>query len=88
VIAINGTLTPAGGGETVLVSKREGRSSRWQFREVTVSSSGRFTVFTTLTKTTDFVAQWSGDDEHGGAGTPVVTVGVGRKFAAAPIKNR
>ncbi len=80
VITIAGTLTPARGGETVLVSKREGRSSRWSFRAVTVSSSGRFSVFTNVTRTTAFVAQWSGDDEHVGAGTPVVTVGVGRRY--------
>ena len=80
VITIAGTLAPADGGETVLVSKREGRGSRWSFRAVTVSSSGRFSVFTKVTKTTQFVAQWSGDDEHVGAGTPVVTVGVGRRF--------
>jgi photosystem II stability/assembly factor-like uncharacterized protein len=80
VITIAGTLAPARGGETVLVSKREGRSSRWSFRAVTVSSSGRFSVFTNVTRTTLFVAQWSGDDEHVGAGTPVVTVGVGRRY--------
>jgi photosystem II stability/assembly factor-like uncharacterized protein len=80
VITISGTLAPADGGETVVVSKREGRSSRWSFRAVTVSSSGRFSVFTNVTHTTQFVAQWSGDDEHVGAGTPVVTVGVGRRF--------
>jgi photosystem II stability/assembly factor-like uncharacterized protein len=80
IIAINGKLSPADGGETVVVSKREGRSRRWGYREVTVSSSGRFSVFTKVTKTTAFVAQWSGDDEHVGAGTPVVTVGIGAKY--------
>jgi hypothetical protein len=80
VIAINGTLAPAEGGETVVVSERVGRSSRWLFRTFTASSTGRFTVFANLTRTTRFVAQWSGDDERAGAGTNVLTVGVGKRF--------
>ena len=31
-------------------------------------------------RTTSFVAQWSGDDERIGAGSQVLTVGVGRKY--------
>jgi hypothetical protein len=80
VIAITGTLAPAEGGETVVVLERVGRSSRWAFREVHVSSSGRFSVFATLTRTTSFVAQWAGDDDHAGAGTRVLTLGVGAKY--------
>lgn len=80
VIAITGTLKPARGGETVVVSKRQGRSSRWLFRDVTVSASGRFSVFTNVTRTTSFVAQWSGDDERIGAGTARVMVGIGRRY--------
>jgi photosystem II stability/assembly factor-like uncharacterized protein len=80
VISIAGTLTPAQGGERVVISRREGKSSRWLFRSATVSSSGHFTVFSRVTKTSIFVAQWSGDADHVGAGSPLVTVGVGKKF--------
>jgi hypothetical protein len=76
VIALSGTLTPARGGETVVVSKRE-VDKHWLLREVTVSSSGHFTVFSDVTTTTQFVAQWSGDDRLAGAGSPLVTVRVG-----------
>ena len=77
---INGTLKPAHGGETVVISRREGRGSRWRFRPVTVSASGRFTVFSAVTRTATFVAQWGGDADHRGAGSPAVTVGVGKKY--------
>jgi photosystem II stability/assembly factor-like uncharacterized protein len=76
VIALSGTLTPARGGETVVVSRRE-VDKHWQLREVTVSSSGHFTVFSGVTKTTQFVAQWSGDDTRAGAGSALVTVRIG-----------
>jgi photosystem II stability/assembly factor-like uncharacterized protein len=77
VVTIAGMLTPPRGGETVVVSKREG-NRHWLLREVTVSSSGRFTVFSNVTRTTRFVAQWSGDDTRAGAGSAVLTVRIGR----------
>ena len=80
VIALNGTLDPASGGETVVVSERSGRSSHWLYRDATVSSTGRFTVFASLRRTTSFVAQWAGDDDHEGAGTTVITIGVGHRY--------
>ena len=75
VIALSGRLTPARGGETVVVSKRE-IDEHWLLAEVTVSSSGHFTVFTQVTRPTQFVAQWSGDDTRAGAGSPLLTVNV------------
>jgi photosystem II stability/assembly factor-like uncharacterized protein len=81
VIALSGTLTPALGGETVVVSERKGQERHWLFRYVTVSASGRFTVFANVTKTTRFVAQWSGDDTRAGAGSALLTVRIGTEFA-------
>ena len=80
VIAITGTLSPARGGETIVVSKRAGRSSHWLYQNVTVASSGRFSVFTQVTRTTAFVAQWAGDDQRVGAGTPALEIGIGKRF--------
>jgi photosystem II stability/assembly factor-like uncharacterized protein len=79
VLAVRGTLTPARGGETVVVAKRE-QGGHWRVREVTVSSSGRFTVFPYATRTTRVVAQWSGDDTRAGAGSRVLTVNVAQKI--------
>ena len=78
VLAVRGTLTPAHGGETVVVAKRE-QGGHWRVREVTVSSSGRFTPFPYATRTTRMVAQWSGDDIRAGAGSRVLLVDVGQK---------
>jgi len=80
VIALSGTLTPAHGGETVVVSKREA-DEHWQLHEVTVSGSGHFTQFARVTTTTQFVAQWSGDDTRAGAGSPLLIVPVTEKPA-------
>lgn len=78
LLAVRGVLTPARGGETVVVAKRE-EGGHWRVREVTVSSSGRFTAFPYVTRTTLVVAQWSGDDTRAGAGSRVLTVKVGPK---------
>jgi hypothetical protein len=86
VVAIAGTLAPAEGGETVVVSERIGRSSRWLFRDVTVSASGRFTVFAEVTRTSQFVAQWAGDDDRIGAGTPALTIGIGKRYRATATR--
>jgi len=78
VVAITGQLSPAHGGETVVVSKRQVHD-QWLLREVTVSSTGRFTVFALVARTTRFVAQWAGDDTRAGAGSSLVTVAVDEK---------
>jgi hypothetical protein len=61
-----------------VVSKRQVHD-QWLLREVTVSSTGRFTVFAFVARTTRFVAQWAGDDTRAGAGSSLVTVAVPEK---------
>jgi photosystem II stability/assembly factor-like uncharacterized protein len=84
VIALHGALTPAHGGEAVVVSKRPAHE-RWFAHEVTVSSTGSFTVFSYVARTTRFVAQWSGDDTRAGAGSTLLTVTLPAKH---PKENR
>jgi photosystem II stability/assembly factor-like uncharacterized protein len=85
VVTLNGRLTPADGGETVVVSERVIGSNRWDFREYKVAANGAFSVFVTVKKTTLFVAQWAGDDTRIGAGSHVVRVGVGKKYRQAGL---
>jgi photosystem II stability/assembly factor-like uncharacterized protein len=80
VITLNGRLTPAEGGETVLVSQRVLGTDRWFFRKQTVAVNGAFSDFELVKKTTLFVAQWRGDDDRVGAGSRVLRVGVGQKY--------
>jgi hypothetical protein len=58
----------------VVVSYRERPSANWLFQEVTVASSGSFTVVARVKYTTVFVAQWAGDDRSRGAGSRVLRV--------------
>jgi photosystem II stability/assembly factor-like uncharacterized protein len=69
LVRIHGKLENARGGEKVVVSYREQPSANWLFQEVTVASSGAFTVVARVKYTTMFVAQWAGDDRSRGAGS-------------------
>jgi photosystem II stability/assembly factor-like uncharacterized protein len=75
-VRLDGRLTSAKGGEDVVVSMRPVGDAAWQFETVQVASNGRFTVVADLTKTTDFVAQWAGDDTRVGDGSRVLRVRV------------
>ena len=55
-----------------MVSYREAPSADWLFQEVTVASSGTFTVVARVKYSTAFVAQWAGDDRSRGAGSRVL----------------
>ena len=68
-ITIAGRLTPASGGERVIVS-----ASDRQRTVVTVASNGRFSTSFSIANTTSFVAQWAGDAARAGDGSPAVTV--------------
>ena len=75
-VRLIGRLSPALGGETVAVSDHT-LGSPWQVQDVTVSSSGTFTLTVSrVTQTTDFVAQWLGDGPVSGAGTAAVRLTV------------
>jgi len=74
-----GRLSPAAGGENVVISYL-GASGSWHSRNVTVTSSGAFALTVSgIRATTDFVAQWSGNDLDSGAGTPAIQLTVTRK---------
>lgn len=68
-VTISGRLTPALGGEQVVVSTSDQRN-----RIVTVASNGRFSTSFLISKTTAFVAQWAGDRTRAGDGSAAVTV--------------
>jgi photosystem II stability/assembly factor-like uncharacterized protein len=76
-VGLRGRLSPAQGGEAVIVSHRERGRSVWVHQRVTVASNGSFALTVSgVSSTTDFVAQWGGEGALAGAGTPAVTVTV------------
>src|SRR5262249_27138568 len=75
-ITLTGKLTPADGGEDVMVFRYVG--GRWAVQHATVASNGVFTTRSTVLKTSQFVAQIFGDGAHAGPGTTPLTVKVGR----------
>lgn len=76
---LNGKLSPASGGEDVVVSARAKGSTSWSSKTVEVAANGTFTVTFKVKKETIFVAQWAGDDDRNGDGSTVATVKVGRR---------
>lgn len=69
VVTLSGVLSPADGGETVVIT-----TSRGTALQATVGANGRYSVTTRVGRTTGFSAQVVGDGQRSGAGTPVVTV--------------
>ena len=52
--------------------------SAWEYETVQVATNGHFTVVADVQRTTDFVAQWAGDDTRMGDGSTVLTVRIKR----------
>ncbi len=77
-IDVTGRLSPAAGGEQVVVSARAVRHG-WLHKVVQVASNGTFTTVWRVSRFTIFVAQWAGDADHEGAGSRVLQVTVGRR---------
>jgi photosystem II stability/assembly factor-like uncharacterized protein len=76
-VTLTGRLTPADGGEQVIVSWRTGGRSVWQHRQATVASDGRFSLrLSGISASTDFVAQWAGEAPESGAGSAAVELTV------------
>lgn len=75
VVTVSGRLTPADGGEDVIVFSSTGGT---RVAHATVASNGRFTTHWKISRTTAFVAQIFGDADHSGTGTTPLTVRVGR----------
>jgi hypothetical protein len=73
-------VSPSVVGAPVTLLKRTARSARWS--EVTVpggaitKGSSTYTVSVTVKETTLFVAQWRGDADNNGDGSPVTTIAV------------
>jgi hypothetical protein len=81
-VVVRGRLSPADGGEQVIVSSTEADPRRrhgavdWRFKSVRVRSNGTFSSTWRIRRTSVFVAQWTGDGKHRGAGSKVVKVRV------------
>jgi photosystem II stability/assembly factor-like uncharacterized protein len=78
-IKVTGKLSPAEGGEPVIVSRRDERGTRWIDQIVTVASNGTFTTAWSVKKTALFVAKWAGDDDRAGDGSRVLRVSLKRR---------
>jgi hypothetical protein len=77
-IKVNGKLNPAAGGEQVVVSARAEKHG-WVHKVVQVASNGTFTTVWKVSRLTIFVAQWTGDADHQGAGSKVLQVQVAKR---------
>ncbi len=75
-VTVTGRLQPAIGGADIVVSRRDAAGGRWQSRTARVSSNGTFTTSWNITRTSNFVAQWRGDEDHNGDGSSVLTINV------------
>ena len=75
-VRISGRLTPARGGESVLVSLRARGSSTWRSVTVRADSSGRFSLNRRAGRELRAVAQWHGDDTRSATGSRVLRVRV------------
>ena len=79
VIKITGRVSGAKGGAQVVISRRERGERAWVSRTATVASNGTFTTNWKLVKTASFVAQWAGDENSIGDGSPPLVVRTKRR---------
>jgi photosystem II stability/assembly factor-like uncharacterized protein len=79
VIRLSGRVRGARAGAQVLVARRERGESGWADQEVTVASNGTFTTRWRVAKTAAFVAQWAGDEDSAGDGSPALVVRAKRR---------
>ena len=73
-VLINGRLSPADGGEEIVVSMLQ--NGRWTHKLATAASNGTFGTRWSVRRNAVFVAQVLGDADHRGAGTKPLTVKV------------
>jgi hypothetical protein len=73
-VRLSGKVTPASPGSTVQVVMRRG--IRYTRQSVVVASTGAFSASFRVKGTSEFVAQWRGDDRLDGDGTAAVKVTV------------
>jgi photosystem II stability/assembly factor-like uncharacterized protein len=78
-VSLTGNLSPAQAGQSVTISYLTAHRFFWHHRTVTTNSRGAFALtLAGITASTDFVAQYGGDDHAGGAGTPAARLTVTR----------
>jgi photosystem II stability/assembly factor-like uncharacterized protein len=76
-VRLKGLLSPAQGGEQVIVAYRTGGRSVWRRRVLTAASDGAFSVTVSgIAASTQFVAQWAGAGSLAGAATPALALTV------------
>ena len=73
-VVVGGRLTPADGGEEIVVARLAG--GHWNVQVAQAASNGSYSTRWRLDRTSVFVAQVLGDADHAGAGTPALTVTV------------
>ena len=71
-VKVSGVLSPAEGGEEILIQYRDKRV--WRSRIEVAASNGSFTSEFKIKRETVAVAQWLGDDTRSGAGTAAIRV--------------
>jgi len=79
VIRLSGRVRGARAGARVLVARRARGESGWADQDVTVASNGTFTTRWRVAKTVAFVAQWAGDEDSAGDGSPALVVRAKRR---------
>jgi photosystem II stability/assembly factor-like uncharacterized protein len=78
-IRVDGRLTPTAAGSRVEVVMRDATNNRVSRQFATVRSDGKFATTWTVSRTSYFVAQWAGDSDRNGDGSPGLRVRVGRR---------
>ena len=79
VIRVTGRVSGARGGAQVVVSRRERGERGWVSHTATVASNGTFLTTWKLVETATFVAQWAGDENSAGDGSPPLVVRAKRR---------
>ena len=72
-------LSPSVSGVPVALFERSGKSQTWSLARRANTTAGKLTVDVKVRATTRFVAQWPGDADRNGDGSPITTVTVGKK---------
>ena len=67
-------LAPSVSGVQVALFERAGKSTQWRLVRQGVTTAGKLVVDRRVKTTTRFVAQWFGDADRNGDGSPVTTV--------------
>ncbi len=77
-VSLHGQITPAVSGEPVEVQwMTEAHGRAWHFENVLSTSNGSFSLTVPgIHASTDFIAQWTGNDVSSGAGSPAVRLTV------------